>query len=98
MALLTILVVVLTIALFLALVVAAIAIFSPVVLVVDSAGGGVRLRWLVALEYWRPLPWAEGEARLSFAGIALRLPERKPKEKKRERAKRPRRRRTTPGA
>jgi hypothetical protein len=96
MALLTILLVVLTIALFLALVVAAIAIFSPVVLVVDSAGGGVRLRWLVALEYWRPLPWAEGEARLSFAGIALRLPERKPKEEKRERAKRPRRRRTSP--
>jgi hypothetical protein len=95
MALVTILLIVLAIILFLALVVAATAIFSPVVLVVDSAGGEVRLRWLMALEYWRPLPWAEGETRLSFAGIALRLPERKPRPK-RERAKRPKRRRAAP--
>ncbi len=93
---LTILLIVLAVVVFLALLVTAIAIFSPVVLVVDTAGGEVRLRWLVALEYWRPLPWAEGEARLSFAGIALRLPERKPKKKKRERAERPKRRRAAP--
>ncbi|MDE3138002.1 MAG: hypothetical protein KGL59_15580 [Acidobacteriota bacterium] len=91
MAFLTILVTILAIFVLLVLVVTAVVIFSPVVLVVDSAGGEVRVRWLVALEYWRPLPWAEGEARLSFAGIALRLPERKPRKKKRERAARPRR-------
>jgi hypothetical protein len=96
MASLTILLIVLAIIVFLVLIAAAIAIFSPVVLVVDSAGGEVRLRWLVALEYWRPLPWVEGEARLSFAGIALRLPARKPKKEKRERPKRPERRRAAP--
>jgi hypothetical protein len=98
MTFLTIVFVVLSVVVFLAVVLAAIAIFSPVVLIVDSAGGEVRLRWLVALEYWRPLPWAEGEARISFAGKALRFRERKAKKEERERAERPprRRRRATP--
>ena len=93
---LTIVLIFLALIVFLSLVVAAIAIFSPVVLVVDSAGGEVRVRWLVALEYWRPLPGTEGEARLSFAGFALRLPERKAKKEKRKSAERPHRRRAAP--
>lgn len=88
----TILLVILAAALALALAVTVIAMASPVVLVVDTAGGEVRLRWLVALEYRRALPWREGETRLSFAGIALHAPERKAKAK-RERKKRARGRR-----
>jgi hypothetical protein len=95
MGILTIVLIFLALVVFLALGVAAVAIFSPVVLVVDSAGGVVRFRWLIALEYWRPLPWAEGEARLSFAGFALRLPERKAKPK-RERVERSKRRGAAP--
>lgn len=91
MSFLTIVLIVLVALVFLALAAAALATFSPVALVVDTAGGQVRLRWLVALEYRRPLPWAEGETRLSFAGITIRIPERKPKPK-RKRAKRPPRR------
>jgi len=80
----------------LALAMASIAIFSPVVLVVDSAGRQVRVRWLFGLEYLRPLPGSEGETRLSFAGKALRRPERKPKRPKPTPAVRPKRGRAAP--
>jgi hypothetical protein len=91
MSFLTVVLVILAAVVFLALLVFAFAVFSPVVLVVDTAGGQVRLRWLLAFEYRRPLPGTEGETRLSLAGITLRIPKRKPKPK-RERAKRPARR------
>lgn len=42
----------------------AIVVFSPVVITVDSAKRRLRVRWLVALEYLRPLPGASGDAGL----------------------------------
>lgn len=61
------------------------ALFTPVVLVIDSGKGQARLRWLAVLEYRRPLPWADGESGLSFAGrpvsIARRRAKRKPTRK-----------------
>lgn len=50
------------------------ALFTPVVFTLDSEKWQVRVRWLVALEYWRRLPGANGEAGLSIAGKAIRLP------------------------
>jgi hypothetical protein len=41
--------------LLLAFLLAALALFSPVVLTIDSESWEVRVRWLVALEYWRRL-------------------------------------------
>lgn len=62
-----------------ALLVAALALFTPVVFTLDSASGRLSVRWLGALEYRRPLPWRSGEARLSVAGMTLRHRARAPK-------------------
>jgi hypothetical protein len=53
------------------------ALFSPLVITIDSANRQLRVRWLAALEYWRPLPWAEGKAGIGIAGKAIRLPARR---------------------
>lgn len=58
------------------------ALFTPVVLVIDSGRGQARLRWLAVLEYRRPLPWTEGESRLSFAGRPVRVAERQRRKKR----------------
>lgn len=55
----------------LALVLLALALFSPVVLTLDSENWEVRVRWLVALVYWRRL--AGGGEEFSFAGRPIRL-------------------------
>jgi hypothetical protein len=72
----------------LAVLLAAFALFSPVVLAVDSASRELRVRWLRAVEYRRPLPGARGEARLWVAGkrIALQARARKEEKKREERA------------
>ena len=64
-----------------AVVLIAAALFTPVVLVIDSGKGQARLRCLAVLEYRRPLPWTEGESRLSFAGRPVRVAERRKKRK-----------------
>jgi hypothetical protein len=53
------------------------ALFSPVVVTVDSGNGQVRVRWLTMLEFLSPLPGTAGEARLSVAGRPFRVPLRK---------------------
>ena len=60
--------------------------FSPFVLTFDSGKGQLRVRWLWALEYRRPLPGMGGEAGMSIAGKSLRLPARKSAPKRRSRA------------
>jgi hypothetical protein len=57
------------------------AMLSPMVLVVDSAEGWMRMRWLWALEYERPLPGTEGEAGWRFAGRAIQIRVGKPRKK-----------------
>lgn len=70
------------------LLLAALALFAPLALVVDSARGQMRVRWLLGAEYQRPLPGAAGEASLTFAGKRIRLRPRGRKRKpKREKAK-----------
>jgi hypothetical protein len=51
-----------------------VALFLPVVLLIDSENRQLRVRWLAALEYWRPLPGAQGESGLSIAGRPVGLP------------------------
>lgn len=81
-----------------ALAVAVSLLYSPVVLVVDPARVQVQVRWLLGIEYQRPLPGAEGEARLSIAGHRLRLRPRKPRRKRAKlAARRARRRRAARG-
>lgn len=62
-----------------AVLLAAAAFVTPIVLVVDSAKGWMRVRWMLALEYRRPLPGTAGEARFSIFGAPVRIPARKPK-------------------
>ena len=95
MSLLSVVLVVFLAMVLLALVVAAGAMFTPVVFIVDSARGQMSVRWLVALEYRRPLPGTEGGTRLEFAGKRIRLGARKGKAR-RERAARPREGRGAP--
>jgi len=61
--------------LLLAFLLAALALFSPVVLTIDSENWEVRVRWLLALEYGRRLAGAGGEE-LSIAGRPIDLPAR----------------------
>lgn len=60
-------------AVLLALAIIALALFSPVVLSVNSETGQVRVRWFAALEYRRPLPWAKGETAFSMVGKRVAL-------------------------
>lgn len=60
--------------LLLAFLLTALALFSPVVFLIDSENWEVRVRWLVILEYWRRL--ARGEEGMSIAGRPIRLPAR----------------------
>lgn len=62
--------------LLLALLLSALALFSPVVFTIDSENWEVRVRWLVALEYWRRLAGAGGEG-LFLAGRPIQLPARR---------------------
>jgi hypothetical protein len=72
---------------FLAVLVAAwLALFTPIVCVVDTEVGEMRVRWLAAVEYLRPLPGHKGRARLRIGGKEVWLAGRKAK-KKRKRAK-----------
>jgi hypothetical protein len=48
--------------------------FSPLILIVDSQAGQLRVRWIAALEYWRPLPGKGGETGMSIAGIRMEPP------------------------
>lgn len=50
------------------------ALFSPLVFTVDSMNWQVRVRWLAAVEYWRPLPGGRGETGMSVGGKAFALP------------------------
>ena len=59
----------------------AVALFTPVVLVVDSARAQLRVRWILGLEYQHPLPGAAGTARFALAGKTIRLRSRKPRPK-----------------
>lgn len=76
-----------------ALVFAAAALCSPVVLVVDSARAQVQVRWLFGIEYQRPFPGVEGKARFSIAGHTVPLRPRKPRRKRAKPAARRARRR-----
>ncbi|HEV2387821.1 MAG TPA: hypothetical protein VGS20_11265 [Candidatus Acidoferrales bacterium] len=62
-----------------AVLLAAAALLSPVVLILDSACREIRVCWLLALEYRRPLPGIRGEPRLLVAGKPIHLRMRKPK-------------------
>jgi hypothetical protein len=84
MSFLTILLVILAVVVGVALIVAVVALFSPVVLEVDSARAQMRVRWLLAMEYRRPLPGTKGEARFSFAGKRIKTRPRKPKAKRKK--------------
>ena len=66
------------------------AMLSPMVLVVDSAEGWMRMRWLWALEYERPLPGTEGAPRMRFVGRPIRISARKPRKKRAARRAKPR--------
>ena len=66
------------------------AMLSPMALVVDSAEGWMRMRWLWALEYERPLPGNEGVAQIRFAGWPIRIRAGKAKKKHAERHRKPR--------
>jgi hypothetical protein len=102
MSVLTIFLIALGALLSLGVLLAAAALFTPVVLTVDSTSGELQVRWLVAVEYRRPLPGAKGETRLLFAGKPMSLRARAPQaERKREKraaaaASKPRRRRAAP--
>jgi len=61
--------------LLLALLLAALALFSPVVFTFDSENWEVRVRWLLTLEYWRRLAGAGGQG-LLLAGRPIQLPAR----------------------
>jgi hypothetical protein len=67
--------------LLLALLLIAAALFSPLIFTLDSGTWQVRIRWLAAFEYWRPLPGGRGETGLSIAGKSIGLPARGAKEK-----------------
>jgi hypothetical protein len=49
------------------------ALFSPVIVTVDTAAHHVRIRWLLMLEYMVALPGGTGESRLSVAGNPVRI-------------------------
>jgi hypothetical protein len=69
---------------FSALVLIAAALFTPVVLTIDSENGRASLRWFAVLEYRRPMPWADGQAGWSIAGKPVRMGAGKPKKKRKE--------------
>ena len=50
--------------------------FTPLIFTIDSGTGQMRVRWLAALEYSRPLLGPRDEAQLRIAGKLLRLPAR----------------------
>jgi hypothetical protein len=64
-----------------ALLLIAVALFVPLVCLIDSGTWQLRVRWLAALEYWRPLPGAKGETGLSIAGKSIGLPGRRTRRK-----------------
>lgn len=74
---------------FVALIAAGVALLSPVVVVVDSARAQIEVRWLLAMEYRRPLPGGAGEKRLSFAGKPIKTRRRKAKPKRKKAEARP---------
>jgi hypothetical protein len=82
----SILLIVLGAIVFAALVLIAVALFSPLVFTIDSANRRLRVRWLAALEYSRPLPGGEGEAGMSIMGRPVGPPAQRT-EQKRVRAK-----------
>src|ERR1051326_2003487 len=49
------------------------ALFSPIIVTVDTAAHHVRIRWLLMLEYMVALPGGTGESRLSIAGNPVRI-------------------------
>jgi hypothetical protein len=62
-----------------ALLLAAVAFFSPMIFTFDSATRQVRVRWLSMVEYVAALPGGEGKPRLSIAGSPVRIRPRKRK-------------------
>jgi hypothetical protein len=61
------------------LLVVAAALFSPVVVTVDSAARELRVRWLLMIEYVAALPGGKAESRLSIAGNPVTI---RPKERR----------------
>ena len=62
-----------------ALLLAAAALFSPIIVTFDSVARQVRVRWLSMVEYVAALPGGEGKPRLSIAGSPVRIRSRKRK-------------------
>ena len=57
--------------LFLALLLVILALFSPVILILDSKNWQLRVRYLAALEFWMVLPGGGGERGISIAHAYL---------------------------
>jgi hypothetical protein len=45
---------------------------SPIIFIIDSENWEMRVRWIGAVEYWRPLPGKAGESGMVFAGMRIR--------------------------
>ncbi len=80
-----------------ALLAAAAALFSPIVVTVDSARSQLRVRWLFGMEFRRPLRGGEGETKLTIAGKRVPIRARKAKPKRKKPAAPRERRRGAPG-
>ena len=63
---------------FITLLAAAILLYCPVVITVDSRRRQVQVRWLAILEYLQPLPGSGNKAVLRVAGRQIQFPPRKP--------------------
>ncbi|HET7212689.1 MAG TPA: hypothetical protein VFL79_03820 [Terriglobia bacterium] len=62
----------------------AVAVFSPVVIAVDSRKRQLRIRWLLALEFQMPLPWTKGRKFLKAFGKPFPVREKQPAAAKKE--------------
>lgn len=81
MSLVSIVLIALGAALLAVLLLTGVALFSPLVFTLDSGNWQVRVRWLGAMEYRRPLPGGKGESGLLIAGRSVGLPARKARRK-----------------
>lgn len=82
MSALSIILIVLSAIVLAALALIALALFSPLVLTIDSANRKLRVRWLAAFEYSRPLPGGDGQIGMSIVGMPMSHGERGAEEKR----------------